>query len=415
MNVVEPKLRGGIGVVLAIVALDFAGIGLTLPIIPRLLSEVAHTGNLGWRFGAFLSLYALMQFIFSPILGIWSDRVGRRPVLLCSLAGAAVDYIFMAAAPSLGLLFVGRAIAGITGASQAVASAYIADVTSEGDRARRFGQLNAVQGMGFIAGPLIGGLLGTVWIRAPFIAAAGLNGITFLVTLLVLREPPRHAAAAGDEPHGEPYGEPNGEPYVNPFRTFQWAWSVPALLPLLGMFLVFTLVGQVGGTIWIIYGSDRYGWTPFWIGVSIACFGLLHAIAQAYLAGPMTERRGERFALTVGVVADSTASVLIAVASKGWMAFALMPLFGLGAVGLPALQSLLSGKVDAQKQGRLQGVLASITSLASIVGPLAISSVYFAYRAKFPGLVWIAGAALYLLTIPILLRLPAKAQRAAQV
>jgi MFS transporter, DHA1 family, tetracycline resistance protein len=405
MHIVEPGRREGIGVVLAIVALDFAGIGLTLPIIPRLLSEVAHTTDLGWRFGAFLSLYALMQFVFSPILGIWSDRVGRRPVLLCSLAGAAVDYLFMAVAPSLGLLFVGRAIAGITGASQAVASAYIADVTSEGERARRFGQLNAAQGLGFIAGPLIGGLLGTLWIRAPFIAAAGLNGITFLLTLLILREPPRHAAAEGDVPLGKPF--------VNPFRTFQWAWSVPALLPLLTMFLVFTLVGQVGGTIWIIYGSDRYGWTPFWIGVSIACFGLLHAIAQAYVAGPMTERRGERFALAVGVITDSTASVLIAFATRGWMAFALMPLFGLGAVGLPALQSLLSGKVDAQKQGRLQGVLASITSLASIVGPLAISSLYFAYRASFPGLVWIAGAALYLITIPVLLRLPAKVQPAA--
>src|SRR3984885_712793 len=405
MNIVEPKRRGGIGVVLAIVALDFAGIGLTLPIIPRLLSDVAHTSDLGWRFGAFLSLYALMQFVFSPILGIWSDRVGRRPVLLCSLAGAAVDYLFMAVAPSLGLLFVGRAIAGITGASQAVASAYIADVTSEGERARRFGQLNAVQGLGFIAGPLIGGLLGTLWIRAPFIAAAGLNGITFLVTLLILREPPRHAAAKEDAPFGEPF--------VNPFRAFQWAWSVPALLPLLIMFLVFTLVGQVGGTIWIIYGSDRYGWTPFWIGVSIACFGLLHAIAQAYVAGPMSERRGERFALAVGVITDSSASLLIAFATQGWMAFALMPLFGMGAVGLPALQSLLSGKVDPQKQGRLQGVLASITSLASIVGPLAISSLYFAYRASFPGLVWIAGAALYVITIPVLLRLPAKSQRAA--
>jgi DHA1 family tetracycline resistance protein-like MFS transporter len=400
MNMLEPKPRGGIGVVLAIVALDFAGIGLTLPIIPRLLSEVAHTTDLGWRFGAFLSLYALMQFIFSPILGIWSDRVGRRPVLLCSLAGAAVDYIFMAIAPTLALLFAGRAIAGITGASQAVASAYIADVTAEGDRARRFGQLNAAQGLGFIAGPLIGGLLGTLSIRAPFMAAAGLNGITFLVTLLVLREPPRHAAAEGEVP------------FVNPLRSFKWAWSIPALLPLLIIFLVFTLVGQVGGTIWIIYGSDRYGWTPFWIGVSIAFFGLLHAIAQAYIAGPLSERRGERFALAVGVITDSSASVLIAFATKGWMAFALMPLFGLGAVGLPALQSLLSGKVDPQKQGRLQGILASITSLASIVGPLAISSLYFAYRASFPGLVWIAGAALYVITIPVLLRLPSKAAAA---
>ena len=372
-----------------------------MPIIPRLLSEVAHTTDLGWRFGAFLSLYALMQFIFSPILGIWSDRIGRRPVLLCSLAGAAVDYLFMAIAPSLALLFVGRAIAGITGASQAVASAYIADVTSEADRARRFGQLNAVQGLGFIAGPVIGGLLGSVWIRGPFMAAAALNGVTFLVTVFVLREPARHAVAENDVS------------LVNPLKTFRWALSVPALLPLLSIFLVFTLVGQVGGTIWIIYGADRWGWTPFWIGVSIACFGLLHALAQAFVAGPLTERRGERFALMLGVIMDGTASVLIAFATQGWMAFALMPLFGLGAVGLPALQSLLSGKVDPQKQGRLQGVLASMTSLASIVGPLAISSLYFASRATFPGLVWIAGAALYLVTAPVLFNLPGKASAAS--
>jgi DHA1 family tetracycline resistance protein-like MFS transporter len=397
---IEPKTQG-ISVVLIIVALDFVGIGLTLPIIPRLLGEVAHTTDLGWRFGAFLSLYALMQFVFSPILGIWSDRVGRRPVLLCSLAGAAIDYVFMAVAPSLALLFVGRAIAGITGASQAVASAYIADVTSEGDRARRFGQLNAVQGLGFIAGPVIGGLLGTLWIRAPFMAAAALNGVTFLVTLIVLREPQRHAAQPADD-----------MAFLNPLRSFRWALSVPALLPLLILFLVFTLVGQVGGTIWIIYGSDQYGWTPFIVGVSIGCFGLLHAIAQAFVAGPMTERWGERFALVVGVATDSVASILIAFATRGWMAFALMPLFGLGGIGLPALQSLLSGKVDPQKQGRLQGVLASMMSLAAIVGPLLISSLYFASRSSFPGLVWIAGAALYLISVPVLVGLPAKSRPA---
>jgi DHA1 family tetracycline resistance protein-like MFS transporter len=392
-----PK-KPGISVVLLIVALDFAGIGLTLPIIPKLLSEVAHTSDLGWRFGAFLSLYALMQFIFSPILGVWSDRIGRRPVLLLSLAGAAVDYLFMAIAPSLALLFFGRAIAGVTGASQAVASAYIADVTSETDRARRFGQLNAFQGLGFIAGPIIGGLLGTLWVRAPFMAAAALNGVTFFVTLLVLREPPRHATAMREEV------------FVNPVRTFQWAFSVPALLPLLMIFLVFTLVGQVGGTIWIVYGSDRYGWTPLWLGISIAAFGLLHAIVQAFVAGVLTERWGERVALFIGVIADGSASVLLAAASQGWMAFALMPLFGLGAVGLPALQSLLSAKVEAQKQGRLQGVLASLTSLVSIAGPLAISSIYFAYRASFPGLVWVAGAALYLVTLPIIFNMQPRSQ-----
>jgi MFS transporter, DHA1 family, tetracycline resistance protein len=391
-HIVEPT-RQGFGVVLVIVALDSAGIGLTLPIIPRLLSDVGHTTNLGWRFGAFLSVYALMQFIFSPILGVWSDRIGRRPVLLLSLAGATVDYLFMAIAPSLALLFVGRAIAGLTGASMAVASAYIADVTPEAGRARRFGQLSACLGIGFIAGPVMGGLLGEIWVRAPFLAAAALNGVTFLVTLLILREPQRHVQPAGEAS------------FLNPLKPFLWAFSIPALLPLLFIFAMFTLVGQVGGTIWIVYGSDRFGWTPFWIGMSLACFGLLHAIAQAFIAGPLAERWGERFALLAGVVTDGTAYVLIAFATRGWMAFALMPLFCLGGVGLPALQSMLTGKVNDQAQGQLQGVLASMTSLASIVGPLAISAAYFAYRTRFPGLVWVAGAAVYLVTLPAILKL----------
>jgi DHA1 family tetracycline resistance protein-like MFS transporter len=394
----EPK-RQGLGVVLAIVALDFAGIGLTLPIIPRLLSEVAHTSDLGWRFGAFLSLYALMQFMFSPILGAWSDRIGRRPVLLFSLAGATIDYLFMALAPSLALLFVGRAIAGITGASLAVASAYIADVSSEGQRVRRFGQLNAFQGLGFIAGPVIGGLLGGIWVRAPFMAAAALNGVTFLVTLFVLREPQRHVHPAGEQS------------ILNPLIPFHWAFSIRPLLPLLLIYVVFALIGQVGGTIWVLYGSDRFAWSPFWIGISIACFGFLHAIAQAFIAGPMAERWGERFALLTGVITDATASVAIAFATKGWMAFALMPLFCLGGVGMPALQSMMTGKVDSRDQGRLQGVLASLNSLVSIAGPLAISAAYFAYRTTFPGLVWVAGAALYLVSLPAMLRVRTSAAK----
>jgi DHA1 family tetracycline resistance protein-like MFS transporter len=387
------SVRPTVGVLLTIVALDVAGIGLTLPIIPRLLAEVAHTGDLGWRFGAFLSLYALMQFGFSPILGSWSDRIGRRPVLLCSLAGATVDYLLMALAPWLALLFVGRAIAGITGASQAVASAYITDVTTEDERAHRFGLLNACQGLGFIAGPLLGGVLGEYWVRAPFIAAALLNAITFLVTLWVLREPPR---VPTERPHTVP---------LNPFAAFRWAFSLPGLLSLLLIYIVISLIGQVGATIWIIYGTDRYGWSPFMLGLSLACFGLLHAFAQAFIAGPLTKRWGERAAILTGVITDGIASVLIAFASRGWMPFALMPLFCLGAVGLPALQSLLAKHVDGQSQGRLQGVLASLLSLTSIVAPVLISDVYFATRATFPGLVWLAGAALYLFTLPILFNL----------
>jgi DHA1 family tetracycline resistance protein-like MFS transporter len=339
-----------------------------------------------------------MQFLFSPVLGMWSDKVGRRPVLLGSLAGATIDYLFMALAPSLSLLFVGRAIAGLTGASQAVASAYISDVTAETQRARRFGQLSAFQGLGFIAGPVVGGLLGDVWLRGPFVAAAILNGITLFVTFFWLREPARHRPPAEQETS------------LNPIKLFRWALSIPSLLPLLLIYMVFTLIGQVGGTIWVIYGADQFGWTPFWIGISIAGFGLGHAIAQAFIAGPAAERFGERFTLLLGVLADSAASVALGFATRGWMAFALLPLFCLGGVGFPALQSLLTRQADAQNQGRLQGVLASLLSLTSIVGPLVISAVYFASRNRFPGLVWIAAAAMYLFTLPSLLNLSAKSR-----
>jgi MFS transporter, DHA1 family, tetracycline resistance protein len=396
---IEAK-QPGVGVVLTIIALDASGIGLTLPILPRLLSEVAHTTELGWRYGAFLSLYALMQFLFSPLLGIWSDKVGRRPVLLASLAGATIDYLFLALAPSLSLLFVGRAIAGITGASQAVASAYISDVTSEAQRARRFGQLSAFQGLGFIAGPLIGGFLGDLWVRGPFVAAAVLNGITFCVTLFLLREPARHHHAQ------------QLETSLNPIKPFQWALSISSLLPLLLIYMVFTLIGQVGASIWVIYGADQFSWTPFWIGVSIACFGLGHALAQAFIAGPLAERFGERFTLLLGVFADASASVALGFATRGWIAFALMPLFCLGGIGFPALQSLLTRQADAQNQGRLQGVLASLLSLTSIVGPLGISALYFASRARFPGLVWVAAASLYIIMLPPLINLSSKSHTA---
>jgi MFS transporter, DHA1 family, tetracycline resistance protein len=396
---IEAK-QPGVGVVLTIIGLDASGIGLTLPILPRLLSDVAHTTELGWRYGAFLGLYALMQFVFSPLLGIWSDKVGRRPVLLASLAGATIDYLFLALAPSLSLLFVGRAIAGITGASQAVASAYISDVTPETQRARRFGQLSAFQGLGFIAGPLIGGFVGDLWLRGPFVAAAVLNGITFCVTLFLLREPERHHHAR------------QLETSLNPIKPFQWALSIPSLLPLLVIYTVFNLIGQVGATIWVIYGADQFGWTPLWIGISIACFGFGHAIAQAFIAGPLAERFGERFTLLLGVFADSSASVILGFATRGWIAFALMPMFCLGGVGFPALQSLLTRQADAQNQGRLQGVLASLLSLTSIVGPLGISALYFASRARFPGLVWVAAALLYIVMLPPLISLSSTSRTA---
>ena len=391
INFARDRARAAFGLILATVTLDAVGIGLVMPIIPRLLREVGHTGDLGWRFGPFLGLYALMQFLCSPILGGLSDRFGRRPVLLVSLAGAAVDYVFMALAPSLAWLFVGRAVAGITGANMAVAQAYIADITPEGQRARRFGLFSAVFGVGFILGPVLGGFLGEVWVRAPFLAAAGLNGLNLLLALFVL--PESHQAR----------GRPVERSAFNPFASMRWAAAFPALLPLMAAYLTLHLVGEVGGTIWVLYGEDKFAWDPWTIGLSLAGFGLFHALAQAFLAGPLAERYGERRTITIGIVADAFAYVAIALATKGWMAFLLLPVFCLGAVGQPSIQSLLSRQVGEDQQGRLQGVLASLQSLASVIGPVAIAQAYFASRGWFPGLVWAVGAVLSLLCLPLFL------------
>lgn len=385
------RAKYGFQLILATVALDAVGIGLVIPIIPRLLREVGHTGDLGWRFGAFLGLYALMQFLCAPLLGALSDRFGRRPVLLVSLAGAAADYLFMAFAPSLVWLFVGRAIAGVTGANMAVAQAYIADVTPEDRRARRFGLFSAAFGVGFIVGPVLGGLLGGVWVRGPFVAAAVLNGLNFVLAAAVL--PESHAGRGAKIAWGA----------MNPLASLRWASAFPALLPLMAAFTILAVVGEVGGTVWVLYGERRFAWDTWTIGLSLAAFGLFHALAQAFVAGPLAERYGERRALTVGIVADAAAYVLLALATKGWMAFLLMPLFCLGGVGQPALQSLLSGQVGEDQQGRLQGVLASLASLASVIGPVVIAQTYFASEARFPGLVWVIGAALGLLCLPVLL------------
>lgn len=378
-------------VVLMAMALDAVGVGLMMPVLPGLLRTVGHVDDIGWIFGAFLSAYAAMQVLFSPLLGALSDRYGRRPVLLVSLTGSMADYLFMAFAPTLPLLFVGRLIAGVTGASMAVASAYMADISSQDRRARGFGHLNAAFGVGFIAGPALGGLLGDVWLRTPFLVAAALNGINLVLAFFLLPEPKRAGGASE-------------MPSFNPLAPLRWALTFPALLPLLGAFAVLALVGEVGGTIWVLYVQGKFAWDLFTVGISLALFGLFHAGAQGFVAGPITERWGEKAALIIAILADSTAYISIALAWQGWMAFALLPLFCLGGIGAPALQSLLTSRVGADHQGRLQGVLTSMTSLVSVFGPFIIAMLYFRTRTVFPGTVWIAGAALYVLCLPLLLR-----------
>jgi DHA1 family tetracycline resistance protein-like MFS transporter len=347
-------------------------------------------------YGVLLALYALAQFIFSPVLGILSDRYGRRPVLLVSLAGAAIDYLIMAFAPQLWFLFVGRAIAGLTSANFAVATAYLADITPEAERPRRFGLLHACFGIGFILGPVIGGALGEYWVRSPFIAAACLNALNFALALFVLPE------------SREGQRTPVKLSALNPFGSINWALGIAALVPLMALYFMFNLIGQVYGTVWALYGSDAFGWNTLMIGISLAGFGVFHAGSQAVLTGPVANRLGPRWALIAGLASESLALILLAFATQGWMVFVLLPLFALGGIGMPALQSVLTAAVDSDNQGRLQGVLASVLSLASIVGPLIFSWVYFFSVPYWAGLIWLFAAAIYIATLPLVLKTPRK-------
>ncbi|CAN5913423.1 tetracycline efflux MFS transporter Tet(30) [soil metagenome] len=376
-------------VILCIVALDAVGIGLIFPILPTLLKELTGSGEVSLRYGVILALYALMQFIFSPVLGALSDGYGRRPVLLLSLAGATIDYLCMAFSPLLVVLMVGRAIAGITSANMAVATAYITDITAEGERAKRFGWMSAGFGIGFIVGPVIGGTLGELHLRAPFMLAAALNAMNLVLVLTML--PETRARSTTRFVLGN----------LNPLAPMRWAFGLAPILPLLGMFALFGLIGNIPGTVWVLYGQDKYQWNGLMVGLSLASFGAWHAGSQAFLTGPVTARLGEARTIVVGIWSDVIAFVLIAFATQGWMVFVIAPFFAMSGIALPALQSLTTNHVSDDRQGELQGVLASVTSLTAIVGPLVGTVVYAYTRTRWIGAVWILGAALYLLMIPL--------------
>ncbi|MGV3491189.1 MAG: Tet(A)/Tet(B)/Tet(C) family tetracycline efflux MFS transporter [Devosia sp.] len=379
-------------IILAAVTLDAIGIGLIFPILPNLLRDVAHTGEIATLLGIMLALYSAMTFLFSPVLGVLSDRFGRRPVLLVSLAGAAIDYLVMALAPELWMLVIGRAIAGITSANMAVATAYITDISAEDERAKRFGLFHAMFGIGFIIGPVLGGLLGDIWVRAPFLVAAGLNAANFALAYFLLPE-----SRKGDA------GAKFTFDTLNPFKPLGWALTFRSLLPFLAIFVILNFVGTMYGTVWAVFSQDTFQWNSFMVGLSLAAFGICHAGAQALLTGPAAARLGEKWAMIVGMGCELTALVIMGFATQGWILFALAPLFALGGIGMPALQSLTTRQVDADNQGKLQGVLASLVSLSAVFGPLFFSYVYFALKPTWPGLVWIVGGAVYLLVLPLLL------------
>ncbi|ANJ73405.1 Tet(A)/Tet(B)/Tet(C) family tetracycline efflux MFS transporter [Ralstonia insidiosa] len=369
-------------VILSTLALDAMGVGLIMPILPSLLRELDHSGDIAFEFGLLIAAYAAMQFLFAPILGALADRFGRRPVLLVSLAGAAIDYLVMALSPHAWVLYLGRVVAGITGANYAVGTAYIADITAPADRARRYGLMNACFGLGFIAGPALGGLLGDWWLRAPFLLAAVLNGVNFAIACVALPESRRTERA------------PFAWRTLLPVQSLRRMARVPTLLPFLIVLAIIEIVGQIPQTLWVIHGEARFGWDTRAAGLSLAAYGLMHALSQAFLTGPIARAVGERRAVVLSVMMDMAGFAAMAWISAGWMVYPTMVLLCMAEIGMPAMQAMLSRQVSEHEQGELQGALASMASVAAMVGPLAATAVYAATAQFWSGTVWLMGAVL---------------------
>lgn len=359
----------GIPFVLFTVFLSVLGIGLIIPVLPQLITELAGaTPSDGSRvYGLFVAAYAAMQFLFAPVLGALSDRFGRRPVLLVSVFGAAVDYLVMGLSPGLGWLFAARLVAGMTAANITVANAYIADITPAAERARRFGLIGAAFGLGFIVAPALGGVLGSFGLRVPFFAAAGVALLNGLYGLLVLpeslpRERRRHVRLR----------------QANPVGSLRRLRAFPGVGGLALVYLVAGLAQALLQAIWVLFTSARFGWGPLENGLALALLGLLTAAMQGFGIRPLLRRWGERRAIVIGLSASAAAYALYAVVPSGAWLLAVMPLGSLGGIAGPALQGLVSRSVPDDQQGAIQGSLAALVSLAAVVSPL-VATALFAY------------------------------------
>ena len=390
--------KAAVGFIFITLLIDTMGWGLIIPVLPELIAELKHISiNEASAYGGLLlSTYAIIQFMFSPVIGNLSDRYGRRPVLLSSLLGFGIDYIILALAPTFGWLFLGRVIAGITGASFTTGSAYIADVSTPETRAKNFGLIGAAFGLGFIIGPALGGLLSGWGIRAPFFAAAGLCLLNTLYGYFVLPES---------------LSKENRRPFnwkkANPFGSLQFLRKTPAISGLaFGFFLIYMAAQGVQGN-WSFFTMYRFNWTPGLVGVSLAVVGVLVGAVQVGLTRVLNPRIGDAKSIYLGLILYTVGLVLFAFATSTWMMFAFLVPYCLGGVAGPALQSTLAGHVAPNQQGELQGALTGLMSLTTVLGPLLMNNLFtFFTSAKapflFPGVSFLLGAVFMLFSLIII-------------
>ncbi len=366
------KQRLPIAFILLTLVIDAMGIGLIMPVMPELIKSVAggDLANAAIWGGLLTTIFAIMQFLFSPFLGNLSDRFGRRPLLLASMATMALDYLVMALAGTLWLLFVGRLVGGILAATQSIAAAFMADISHPQDKAANFGLLGAAFGVGFVLGPLIGGLMATFGPRAPFYAAAALAAVNFCIGYFVLPET---------------LSKQSRRPFdwrrANPLGAFRHLGKLPDVRRILLVFFIYELAFFVYPSVWAYFALERFGWDARMVGLSLASFGISIAIAQGLLIKRLLAWLGTRGTVLFAFTMSALTFLVLAFLENGLIALLITPLTALGVVATPALQAMGSQRVGDDQQGELQGAITSVQAVAVILSPLLMTQI-FAYFTR---------------------------------
>ena len=388
------RKEAALGFIFITLLIDVTGLGIIIPVLPGLISQMIH-GSLSQasEYGGWLTFtYAFMQFLCAPVLGNLSDKYGRRPVLLFSLFGFGIDYLFLAFAPSIGWLFLGRTIAGITGASFTTATAYIADISTPEKRAQNFGMVGAAFGLGFIIGPVLGGILGQLGTRIPFFTAAGLSLLNWTYGYFILPESlPRE--------HRRPFELKR----ANPLGSLLQLKKYPAFAGLIASLVLVYISAQAVQSTWTFYNMEKFNWNEAWVGYSLGFVGVMVAIVQGGLIRVIIPRLGQQKSVSLGLLLYSLGFLLFAFATKSWMMFASIIPYSLGGIAGPSLQGIISGNVPPNEQGELQGALTSLMSATAIIGPPVMTGLFAFFTSptapvSFPGAPFLAGAILTLLS-----------------
>lgn len=379
--------QAAIGFIFITLLIDVIGLGIIIPVVPKLIQELIHSDiSEAAKYGGWLTFaYAITQFLFSPLVGNLSDKYGRRPVLLLSLFGFSLDYLLLAFAPTITWLFIGRIIAGITGASITTAAAYIGDISNNENRAKNFGMIGAAFGLGFIIGPVLGGLLGQYGARVPFYAAAVLCLFNFLYGYFILPE-------SLSKKHRREFDIKR----ANPIGSLISLKKYPSLIGLVtAVFLLHTASHAVQSN-WSYFTMYQFKWDEKMVGISLGVVGILVALVQGGLIRWINPKLGDVKSIYVGMALYTLGMFLFGFATQSWMMFAFLIPYCLGGIAGPALQAVIAGQVPANEQGEIQGTLTSLVSAAAIVGPPLMSTVFYYFTHneapfKFAGAPFIVG------------------------